>query len=205
MEILSKLGLSLGRDLKKYPDRQHFEHVWFQEVNRKILGAIGYPYPWIFKKDRSKILNKFLKDGGFLKKTKTDMFKQMKSEGIKEDELWGFKDPRTCLSFPVWHKICPNGKFLFLDRHPKDTINRWHGAGTKGYPIFRKYFEENIEMAKKADSDYFVLSYELLSNEWTSTIKKVMDWLQLHDFSKIEGVKSLWNPIFEGKIRKVSG
>jgi len=205
MEILNKLGLSLGKNIKQYSGRPHFEHLWFQGINRRILGAKRYPYSWLFNTDRSKILNTFLNNEQYIKETNINMFEQMKSEDIKKNEPWGFKDPRTCLTFPFWYKVCPDAKYLFLDRKPEDAILKWNNAGTEGYHIFRKYFDENKEIVKKDNSDYFVLKYDILSNEWSNTIKNVMNWLGLSNFSRIEKVRSLWKPMFKGKTMETMG
>ncbi|MDM8531587.1 CmcI family methyltransferase [Anaerolineales bacterium HSG25] len=35
---------------------------------------------------------------------------------------WGWKDPRVCLFLKEWHALLPQGKFLFLYRHPLEVV-----------------------------------------------------------------------------------
>ncbi len=37
-------------------------------------------------------------------------------------DLWGFKDPRTCLFLDFWHRRLRHGRYVFIYRHPLDVV-----------------------------------------------------------------------------------
>jgi hypothetical protein len=36
-------------------------------------------------------------------------------------ELWGWKDPRTCLFLPFWDRLLPEARYVFVYRHPVEV------------------------------------------------------------------------------------
>ncbi len=40
--------------------------------------------------------------------------------------VWGFKDPRTCLTFPFWHHLLPEGRVVLCLRHPVSVALSLH-------------------------------------------------------------------------------
>lgn len=38
---------------------------------------------------------------------------------------WGFKDPRTCLTYNYWEKIIPEHRLVIVYRHPVQVINHY--------------------------------------------------------------------------------
>ena len=46
---------------------------------------------------------------------------------------WGFKDPRTCLTYPVWRKVLPPHKVIIVYRHPLEVYHHYR----RNIPFFR--------------------------------------------------------------------
>lgn len=38
---------------------------------------------------------------------------------------WGFKDPRTCLTYNYWEKIIPDHRLIMVYRHPAEVMNHY--------------------------------------------------------------------------------
>jgi hypothetical protein len=38
-------------------------------------------------------------------------------------DAWGWKEPRTCLTLPVWRAIYPNARYIHIVRHPLDVAH----------------------------------------------------------------------------------
>ncbi len=53
--------------------------------------------------------------------------------------LWGFKDPRTSITLPVWLKIFPNAKLLRIQRHGMDVAASLRTRYRKNKPNLGTY------------------------------------------------------------------
>ena len=38
-----------------------------------------------------------------------------------EAQMWGWKDPRTCLTLPFWQQLLPNMRYIICLRNPVDV------------------------------------------------------------------------------------
>lgn len=198
MAVLSARGLAMGTSIKKTPQKNYQEHTFFQGINRKILGAQGYPYPWN-PSQRMEVVGRYADSEKKVMEIRARAFTRMAEEGVSPLDQWGFKDPRTCLSFPFWIRVFPEAKLLFLNRKESDTAKGWHGLGDDGYYDFKKAFEENLAMAKELGMDVFGLSYDDLSDNWEETVKRLDEWLGF-DAPKDAGLEK-WKPKYDGKYR----
>jgi len=52
---------------------------------------------------------------------------------------WGFKDPRTCLTYHLWHEVLPQHKVIIIYRDYKELLQRYHLVGWRMFNIPR-YF-----------------------------------------------------------------
>lgn len=194
MHILKELGLNLGTFLKEYSGRNHYEHKWFQGVNKTILQGERFPYHWMPDTPVSEILKPFLACAVWRKIIRSAAFVEMSNEGIGEDEPWGFKDPRTCLTLPLWLRVFPKAKILFLDRDPQEAWVNWNKNGW-GYSIFRKAFDENVVYAGLNDVDHVHLIYGDIQVLFESIMNILIPWLGLTEADgKIKEVSNIWHP-----------
>lgn len=204
VEVLNNFGMFIGKKLS-VAHKKFFENRYFQEVNRKILGGKGYPYPFM-PAPRSTVLDNYMEDEDYINTVRTQVFETMCSEGLKDDMVWGFKDPRTCLTFPFWNKVFPNAKTIMLNRRVEDTHHGWHSKGDDGYFYYLKCFVDNIQILISEGKDYFKLEYDDLSFKWTETIKNLTSWVGLDiNVDDIERCRDLWKPKYNGKVIPTKG
>ena len=126
-ELLHESGLFLG--WKTQPD--HREAYFFQKLNDWVLREASATW------DRPEGIDSLLADqkasdyvADYLQHTvqspRTIEFLGPKKYAsyrslTRATEPWGWKDPRTTLTFPLWHRAFPNGKVLHVTRHGVDV------------------------------------------------------------------------------------
>ncbi len=78
-------------------------------------------------------------------------------------DSWGFKDPRTCLTYPVWQKYLPAHKVIFIYRRP---LELWHHY--RKYIPRRKFILRTIHGYKALRAWYihnhFFINYLAMQN-----------------------------------------
>ena len=111
-EILSRLGVNMGKETLapgKDNERGFFENKYFFELNRKILAKAGGN--WVKIPSRKSILK--------LKKDKS-LIKQMKNIfNSQKDKIFGWKDPRTTITFPLYEPFLKNPYIIICKRNQR--------------------------------------------------------------------------------------
>ena len=113
---------------------------------------------------------------------------------------WGFKDPRTVLTYPVWSKFLPEHKFVCIYRRPADVVRRYqynidNGKSLKPIKKFRNvyrcyralktwsiYNKKIMEYIKYLDPDKYILL------NYSKMIEDMRECDYLRNFLKIEVV-----------------
>ncbi len=54
-------------------------------------------------------------------------------------EDWGFKDPRTCLTYPFWEAELPPHKLILVYRSLSQLLDRYHVSGWRSFNLPRLY------------------------------------------------------------------
>jgi hypothetical protein len=115
--VLNLLGVHLGPPdglMRPVPDDNEegfWEHTGFFEVNERILARFGgswdrppaFPLGW----ERSEIV-------ADLRERATDLIRA----DFAETAMWGWKDPRSCLTLPFWQTLLPPMRYVVCLRNP---------------------------------------------------------------------------------------
>lgn len=124
--VLEELGLFVGRRLE-----ENNEATFFLQLNNWLLRQAGaaWDYPEPFERflayddlvaaraaDLAHILKmpraiEFMGLGAYLRL----------GDVAKLDRPWGWKDPRTTFTLPVWQRLFPGAKLLVIHRHGADV------------------------------------------------------------------------------------
>ncbi len=91
-------------------------------------------------------------------------------------ENWGFKDPRTCLVYPLWERALPEHKLIIVYRHPSQLWARFAGHSLRGsfkvpfsaWQYLSRWYEHNINILdylRDTSREHVVLSYNKLMTE----------------------------------------
>lgn len=117
--LLHSNGITMGKILKPGASKQNpkgfYENYEFRIINDRILGENGYrtkSYNFDIPTNISITLN--------LKKDMIDLL----SKNVSKYNLWGWKDPRNCLTLRVWIDVireCHYNKMLKIIVVSRDT------------------------------------------------------------------------------------
>lgn len=118
--LLKTLGVEFGPDSDLMPPNQYnakgfFEHVQLNGINVEIMVKFGgdwYAPPMLAP--------------GWEDSQQLDDIRKRAGERIQQffgsSKLWGFKDPRTCMTFRFWRKLLKDQvKVVVVGRNPIDS------------------------------------------------------------------------------------
>jgi hypothetical protein len=112
------LGSANSLRIESVPDntKGHWEHKEIALINETILQRFGgnwhepplLPNEW----EKSSLLDDLRNDA-----------RQLIEEQFKSSALWGWKDPRTCLTLPFWQQFVGNVHYVLCLRNPVDVAS----------------------------------------------------------------------------------
>jgi len=116
--VLNLIGVDLGPEeqmLEAGPGNPLWECRRFVELNDRILDKLGgaalappVPKPgW----EQSDIFAAERADA-----------RRLLDETFSGTRLWGWKDPRTCLTLPFWQRLVPGLRYVICVRSPLDSV-----------------------------------------------------------------------------------
>jgi len=155
--ILVSLGVHMGDKMLKSTSSQpygHWEDVDFYQMNKRILREAGGNWR------RPPPPHRILKLRQPLSKPVEGLLKAK----IK-DENWGWKDPRNCLTLPLYHPHLESPTYIKVIRDQTDTINslikRSGGNYREWRMLYETYYDRlNVFLAGKT---YAIIEYEKIN------------------------------------------
>jgi len=167
-QILHKSGINMGEfdESVSYDKGNHYERHEGQLINREILKcadahSLDVISPVSFLQNESGVRRKIEK---------------LVSELDGRYSNWGFKDPRTCLTYEVWRKYLPKHKVIYVYRNP---LELWHHyrrhiprrkiiqRSVQGYKALRAWYIYNsVLLGHISDSDtpYHIIHFSEFMN-----------------------------------------
>jgi hypothetical protein len=179
VRLLSGLGLHMGHHLSR-----DAEAVFFQKLNRHIFNTVGVKWGYIdplieameseqFVKDQTQFLlhNLFRTRRLFSKEIKiSEFFGPALWEECKKNKInnWGWKDPRSTITFPIWLRIFPQARVLHLLRNGIDVAISTHRRSQRQQ---RNFFKRTFPL----DFEPVTLDFNYCFNLWESYVAFVLD------------------------------
>lgn len=131
-KLLNKLGLFIG-----FNKDEHREAFFFLDKNEAILNGLGgsWEFPQVIEKllknktVREQIVVQLKHDASSFKKSLMFLGPEnaLKFRNIMNCEIpWGWKDPRTTVTLPLWLEVFPNAKILHVYRNGIDVVESLH-------------------------------------------------------------------------------
>ena len=118
--IVSLLGVHLGAPgalLEPYTDnpKGFWEHSRIVQINDEILERFGgrwnappvFPAGWASSAEIADL---------------RDTARQLLASEFGGEPLWGWKDPRTCLTLPFWQEVIGSLRYLLVVRNPAAVV-----------------------------------------------------------------------------------
>ena len=118
---LHESGIPMGEDFPPGVDyaKAKYEARWVQEINDEILG--------VERQELSlRVTTRLLPEAGIseaiLKKIESGI-----AEAQSNYSQWGFKDPRSVLTYRYWRKLLPEHRLVIVYRDPLEVWKRYSG------------------------------------------------------------------------------
>ncbi len=205
--MLHSAGISLGEvfmtPLPENP-KGFFEDLRIQGVNKKIIKSIGKEWNDV----------PTIKDLQQVPKQVLQLIPQVYDYFRTQFKTWAWKDPRLCLTFPLWAKILPLEEVhvLFIVRHPMSVAislqTRNQMPIEEGLELWRTYNLRITELLQSYQLPYTFVRYELLIKT-PSEVQKILEHnmgVSMKDAWRFIDVKlnrsEKKNPILPKKIQK---
>jgi hypothetical protein len=168
--VLNLLGVSLGpaEHLMKPAaanPKGFWEHEPIVRINEKILSALGGSWQKVPSYA-----------SGWETSPAFDGLKARAREVIQRDfasaEIWGWKDPRTCLTLPFWQQLLPTMRYVICVRNPIDvsrSLERRDGFSIeKGVYLWLNYLR--LAFTHTEGRPRVVVFYEDMVDSWQSQL-----------------------------------
>jgi hypothetical protein len=148
-ELLDALGLFVGRELQ-----DDHESTWFLDVNEQMMTRVGATW------DRPGSWLDFLAHPDAVEMTTTAMEADVSSHRFRKflgrrglaprplasfDRPWGWKDPRTVFTLPVWLRLFPGAKLVYIVRNGVDVAKSLFVRETKLLKLRRERFDGRMK------------------------------------------------------------
>ncbi len=125
--LLQSVGVNIGEKLvgPEYGNiKGHFEDIEFVELQKGILRSQRIDDLGSNIEIKQIPVNK-----KYLKAAKR-LIKNRQEENEKNNNNWGWKDPRTTLFLKFWLGLLPDAKFIFVYRSPWEVVDSLYRRGT---------------------------------------------------------------------------
>jgi hypothetical protein len=120
-ELLDELGLFVGKQLQ-----DDHESTYFLDLNEQLFARVGASW------DRPLPVLDFLACDEALRMTVDALTADLSSRRIRPflgqrtslaayDKPWGWKDPRTILTLPLWLRLFPGARLVYIIRNGVDV------------------------------------------------------------------------------------
>jgi len=160
--LLQALGVHMGDDLlssSRHNPHGHFEDRDFYDLNELVLHEAGGD--WKNPPGPRAIVEAGRRLGP-----------QMENQVIaKQRGLWGWKDPRNCLTMPLYHRHLEDPRYVVVRRDPSDVVSsleKREGAGADWQRLYLLYWNHVLDFLDSVDAPVLHLRYEDLTHPKTA-------------------------------------
>ena len=135
--LLHRSGLDLGPESDLMPAAADnpdgfWENLRFVRLNDEILNAVGAAWdlpPW----------QEETFAGADLQPMRAKA--QLLIERFPDKPVWGWKDPRNCLTLPFWQSLLPGLRTIVIVRNPLEVAYSMHKRNGTSYALGLRLWE----------------------------------------------------------------
>lgn len=184
-QALHESGINMGEfdDSLDYDSSNKYERHTAQEINRDMMdGLLIPPLGYLVRSwnrplydqagyRRNKDSIALVRYRAFQRRYRTTTppaMKELIDRLGSEYQHWGFKDPRTCLTYPVWKRVLPEHRLVVVYRHFSQLIKRYRVTRwnlPRLYHVMYSWTLHNMLVCRylaETDLPFIVLRYERL-------------------------------------------
>ncbi|MCP4574623.1 MAG: hypothetical protein GY838_19920 [bacterium] len=166
-QIMHESGINMDDQIDAhvtYDAGNKYERQSVLHLNMKIIGATDY-----------RIVDISKPVGGVSDEQAAEVREIIGQCNRRHDE-WGFKDPRTCLTYMDWAEHLPPHRIIAVYRHPSEIwprfwfhpLRRFLQNFPRAVSFLRRWHEHNqsiVEILRSTSMEHIVLDYRNLMTE----------------------------------------
>ena len=198
MNLLSAMGCFVGEDRYLLPPTDanpqgFWEHQKVVDLNKNILNVLDLDWISAHQFEVRKLPQN-------TKKAFSSQIKEIISN-FNSHKFWAIKDPRFCLTLPLWRKHLSNFVVVVCTRHPIEIAKSLHKRNglplSVGCALWESYTRAIIKNCRGLDC--LVVSYGALIDAPLAETQRIYKWVQknvttgLRKFSS-QKLKKIVNP-----------
>jgi O-antigen biosynthesis protein len=154
--LLQQCGLDLGAESDLMPAAADnpdgfWEHLRFVQLNDELLNAVGAAWdlpPW--------------EEEAFDKANLQPIHAKARLllERFEDKPVWGWKDPRSCLTLPFWRSLLPGLKTIIIFRNPLEAAYSLQKRNGTSYALGLRLWEiYNRRLLADTDPDERIITH----------------------------------------------
>ncbi len=169
--LLHRCGLDLGPESDLMPAAADnpdgfWENLRFVQLNDEILNGVGAAWdlpPW----------QEETFDGASLQPMRAKA--QLLIEPFQDKPVWGWKDPRNCLTLPFWRSLLPGLKTVIIVRNPLEVAYSMHKRNSTSYALGLRLWEiyNRRLLAETRPDERVIIHYQAFFEEPEAELQKV--------------------------------
>ncbi len=181
--VLSRLGVMMGenRHMRPKPSEQNprgfYENVRFRKLNDRVLAEVGYDVeawkPEVPEVQAAPRLGRKIR--------------RLVESYDKRYPVWGFKDPRTCLTLDLWldaaEEINAEVRAVFIARQPdsvaRSMVKRGNTDHDTALSVWCTYNMRALECLDRREVSTIAISFESLLAEPEDMGQRLADFLSI--------------------------
>jgi len=192
--IVNLLGVYMGEEedfleAKSDNPKGYWENKFIVSVNDEILKRLGSENDNTWKE--TPIFFDGWENSSMLDDLKYKAIAYLNAK-MKEKEMWGWKDPRTCLTLPFWRSILPskNLKFIICIRNPLNvakSLNKRDGFSLEKGLIL--WFKHNMLILRHTRMfSRIIVQYENVIDikQRSKEIEKIAKFIKSDRYEKVK-------------------
>ena len=195
--FLKKMGLFVGEDVF---DEIHNESKYFLQVNEELLKRVNASW------DSVENFYYFLRNNELNEMALSRMaydLQNTKKVGLRNAKIkdylgrhssltsikspWGWKDPRTVITAPLWLKLFPNAKIVYIVRNGVDVASSLQTRAIKDFKRQKEKYDKKFNSRSGSRS-------KLESSSYRGSARCLF----------LEGAFSLWEEYMESAEKTIS-
>lgn len=174
-QMLHRSGIAMvdAEEAGGYDDGNHFERPATNDINKYVLG-----------RPTGNSLRTFQRlDLAQVPPDAEDRARELIGALDRSHQRWGFKDPRSCLTYSFWKRVLPPHRIVCVYRSPGEVHAHYSKATvdpTRGIRTLRAWHEYNLGMLEAFEAadpaDRLLIDYRILMQD-SSELNRLADFV----------------------------
>lgn len=118
-------------------------------------------------------------------------------------DIWGWKDPRTCLTLPFWKSIEPPTGYVICVRHPVEVAQSLERRNDfpfeQGIYLWLAYLKSSLEHT--ANERRSLVFYEHLMGNWKCEVRRLSQFLGMPERAELSEVQGAIGDFIDADLR----